>query len=60
MVAEKRKDKVMGRPRVPAYRGKVHRMSRIEDLFLEDVIPYMKNVNDRDLVIKALDKLKNA
>lgn len=49
--------KKMGRPTKEEYRKKRHRMSRIEDEFIQ-VIEKMTNENDRKLVMQTLEKLK--
>lgn len=49
--------KKMGRPVTAEYRKKRHRMSRIEDEFIQ-VLEKMTNENDRKLVLQTLEKLK--
>jgi len=56
-VVEDNAKKRVGRPKVPSYRNKQHRMGRIEDELLK-VIPSMKSVHDRELILKVLEKLK--
>lgn len=50
-------EKKMGRPTTAEYRKKRHRMSRIEDEFIQ-IIEKMNNENDRKLVLQTLEKLK--
>lgn len=58
MIAKEQVNNKMGRPRVPEYRNKLHRMGKVEDKFIAEVIPFMKNIGDRELVLKALEDLK--
>lgn len=49
--------KKMGRPRVADYRKIKHRMSKIEDTFLE-TIEKLESEKDKKEIKKALEKLK--
>lgn len=53
-VKEKRR---RGRPRTADYRKKVHRFSKIEDIFLP-LIQKLETEKDRKLVLEALEKVK--